>query len=162
MESFHKTVDEIEEILKKNNIWYERLLHKPVRTSEEAAEVRKEYDISQGAKALIVRIKSGGEKKFVMLVLPGDKRFDVKKAKEILDTKDIRFASEEEVEKITEGIKPGGVPPFGNLFNLPVYADKCVFNREKIIFIAGDKSISIGMYSEDYKNLVKPKVCLLT
>jgi len=160
--NFHKTVKEIETILEKNNVWYERFEHEEVRTSEEAANVREGYNISQGAKALIVRIKKTGEKKFIMLVLPGDKRFDVKKTKEILDAKDIRFASEEEVEKITNGIKPGGVPPFGNLFNLPVYADRRVFDQEKIIFNAGDKRISIGMYSEDYKNLVKPNIELLT
>ena len=69
-----------------------------------------------------------------MIVLPGAARFDSKKARDILNAKDIRFASEEEVENITNGVKSGGVPPFGNLFNIPVYVDQSLLENEKIIF----------------------------
>lgn len=159
---FHKTVGVIEKILKDNTVWYERFEHEAVRTSEEAAAVRRNYDISQGTKALIIRTKKNGEKQFAMIVVSGDKKFDTKKAKEVLKAKDIRFATEDEVLEITDGVKPGGVPPFGNLFNLPVYADDSVFTHEKIIFNAGDKQISIGMHSKDYKEIVAPIIVSIT
>lgn len=154
---YHFVVQKIKELLEKNNIWFETFEHEPVRTSEEAAKVRPGYSLKQGAKAIIVRIKKrGGEKYFTMLVVPGDRRFDTDKVKSLLDAKDIRFATEEEVEEITGGVEVGGVPPFGNLFSLKVVADPTLFENEKIVFNAGDKRFSVAMKSVDYDKIVDP------
>ena len=59
------------------------------------------------------------------------------------------------------------MPPFGNLFmvseaepfGLKVFVDKKVLENEKIVFNAGDKRFSIGMYSKDWLKLVDPEVC---
>jgi len=93
-----------------------------------------------------------------MLVLPGVSRFDVNRVKQLFEAKDIRFATEQEVDDLTIGVKPGGVPPFGNLFGLEVIVDPRLLENEKIIFNAGDKSFSVGMYSKDYLQLVDPQV----
>jgi len=155
---YHKTCYEIKKILDTNNVWFEVFEHKPVRTSEEAAKIRTGYTLHQGAKALIVRVKSSGEKRFVMLVVPGDKRLDNKKVKSVLEATDVRFASETEVKEVTGGVLPGGVPPFGNLFGLQVYVDPGVLGNKRIVFNAGDRRVSLGMKSEDYFSLVKPNV----
>ena len=153
---YHPVVDKIKSILNANKLWYESFEHAPVKTSIEAAQVRTGYTLAQGAKALIVRVKKNGEKYFVMLVLPGDKRFDKDRAKKVLESNDIRFATEEEIGTITDGVKIGGIPPFGNLFNLKVFADPSVLRNEKIIFNAGDRGFSIAMKAHDYENLVDP------
>ena len=156
---YNALTQKIQELLKQNGFWYEAFEHEPVRTSEEAAKIRPNYTIEQGAKAIILRIKvSAEEKYFIMLVVPGDKRFDEKKVKDLLNAKDIRFATEEEVMNITDGVIPGGIPPLGNLFNLRTLVDPLIFENEKIIFNAGDKKFSIGMKSEDYKKLAKPEI----
>ncbi len=156
---YHKTVEEIKNLLVQNGAWFETFEHESVRTSEDAAKVRTGYSLSQGAKAMLVRVKkSAGEKLFAMLVVPGDKRFDIDKVKTLFSAKDIRFATEDEVKEITSGILPGGIPPFGNLFGLKVIADPSLFENEKIIFNAGDRSFSIAMKSEDYKKIVGPEI----
>lgn len=155
---YHPIVEKIKSLLLENNAFYETFEHEPVRTSEEAAQVRTGYTLSQGAKALILRVKQGSEKKFIMLVISGDKKFDKNKVKNNLDSKDIRFATEGEVAEITDGVQVGGVPPFGNLFGLSVYTDPGIFTNEKIIFNAGDRRYSIGMKAEDYNKIVKPTV----
>lgn len=152
----HPVAKKIVELLQSNNYWFETFEHEEVRTSEEAAKVRTGYVLNQGAKAIILRIKQNGEKKFVMLVLSGKDRFDKEKVMNQLQTKDIRFATEEEVVKITNGVLPGGIPPFGNLFSLPVYVDSKLLINEKIIFNAGDRGFSVAMKSKDYVNLVQP------
>jgi prolyl-tRNA editing enzyme YbaK/EbsC (Cys-tRNA(Pro) deacylase) len=162
LSKYHPCVTQILEILDQKNIWYEVFEHEPVRTSEEAAEARPRYELKQGTKALILRVKRSGEKFFVMVVVPGNLRFENKKVKDLLGSQDIRFAFEEEVSKITDGIKLGGLPPFGNLFNLNVYADPKVFNNEVIVFNAGDKRVSLAMKSSDYQELVHPQVADLT
>ncbi len=158
---FHKVVYKIKELIAQKGYWYEYLEHEPVRTSEEASKIRgNKYNLSQGAKALIIRCKRGknSERFYVMLVIPGDKKFDKKKTQAILGVKDTSFATEEQVAEITDGIQVGGVPPFGNLFDLEVYVDKKVLENEKIIFNAGDKRISIALKVEDYLKLVNPKI----
>jgi len=145
-------------------MWFDYMEHVPVKTSEEAARIRpKEYTLSQGAKALIVRIREyGGNKYFAMFIVPGDKKFNYQKTKKLFDAKDIRFATEEEVAGFTKGVEVGGVPPFGNLFGLKVFADQKVFNNDKIIFNAGDKRVSVAIFTEDYKKLVDPQVVDIT
>jgi Ala-tRNA(Pro) deacylase len=162
VETCHPVVEKIVRSLEQAQAWFERFEHGEVRTSEEAAAVRQDYIISQGSKALIVRLKKAGEKQFVMLVVPGDRRFDPTKARSVLGVSDLRFAREDEVSDLTGGIKPGGIPPWGNLFGLKVYADTHVFDNEKIVFNAGDRRVSIGMYATDYKKLVDPIVVDLT
>lgn len=156
---YHFVVEKIKNLLKESSIEFETFEHIPVRTSEEAAAIRTGYTIEQGSKALIARVKESGKgKRFVMFVVPGHKRFNPVKIKENLGLGDIRFATEQEVSEITEGVLPGGVPPFGNLFNLEVFVDQTLFNNERIVFNAGDKRYSIAMKSSDYKNVVNPVV----
>jgi Ala-tRNA(Pro) deacylase len=156
--SEHPIAQRITGLLDQHKCWYETFEHEQVRTSEEAAKLRPNYTLEQGAKAILLRVKvpSVG-KKFVMLVLPGSQKFDSAKVKPLLHSNDIRFATEEEVDIITGGVKPGGVPPFGNLFDIEVVCDKKLFESEKIIFNAG-RNYSIGMKSEDYKMLVSPLI----
>jgi Ala-tRNA(Pro) deacylase len=159
LSKYHPVVAQIIELLEKNSCWFETFEHKPVRTSEEAAKIRTGYSISQGAKALIVRIKiTNSDKKFVMLVVPADKRFDPAKVKAMFNAKDVRFATEEEVSDLTSDVQPGGVPPFGNLFNLEFIVDPLLFENEKIVFNAGDRSFSVAMKSEDYKRILEPRI----
>lgn len=154
----HPIHQQITDLLRQHDCWFEEFEHQPVRTSEEAAKLRDGYTLQQGAKAIIIRAKVPNTgKKFVMLVMPGDRKFDSPKVKLVLRAKDIRFATEDEVEELTKGVKPGGVPPFGNLFNLEVISDKTLYGNEKIVFNAG-RTTSIGMKSADYKKLVQPVV----
>ena len=159
MVDIHPIASTIENILKEGGFWYERFVHEPVRTSIEAAKLRPEYSIQQGTKSLIVKGKRPHEeKRFFMVVVSGDKQFDKHKLKSETGFSDVRFATPDEVATLTEGILPGGVPPLGNLFGLMVFADTLIFGNEKIIFNAGDRSVSIGMYAEDYRSIVTPEV----
>lgn len=156
---YHKTVKQIIDLLQDNNFWFETFEHEPVRTSEEAAKIRPEYTLHQGAKTIILRIKkTEKERFFAMVVIPGDCRFDKKKVMKVFAARDIRFATEVEVKEITKGVEPGGVPPFGNLFGLKVVVDHSVLENEKIVFNAGDKRFTVAMRSMDFERIVKPEV----
>ena len=80
----------------------------------------------------------------------------------MFNAKDIRFATQEEISNLTNNIQIGGVPPFGNLFNLEVVVDPKLFGNEKIIFNAGDRCFSVAMKSEDFKKIVNPRVNEIT
>jgi len=158
----HPIAARILDLLSQDGAWHQHFAHAPVRTSEEAARLRPGYRLSQGAKALIVRARyGGGARGFVMLVVPGDARFDTGKVKAALGAKDLRFATAEEVADLTGGVEPGGVPPFGNLFGLRVVSDPRLYEHDTIIFNAS-RTHSIAMRSSDYRRLVDPEVADIT
>ncbi len=158
IDNLHPVVQRLRTLLDERGCWYESFQHQAVRTSEEAAATRPGYSLQQGAKAIILRVKrSKKDKFFVMLVFPANHKFDSKIVKTHFQARDIRFASEDEVIALTDGVLPGAVPPFGNLFNLPVYADPKLFDLERIVFNAGDRRFSLAIYSADYRRLVSPQ-----
>ncbi len=159
IDNLHPVVAQITGLLNEQGCWYETFEHEAVRTSEEASNTRPNYTLQQGAKAILLRVKkSKKDKFFVMLVFPADRRFDNGTVKAYFEAKDIRFATEDEVGQLTGGVQPGGVPPFGNLFDLPVYVAPELFDNERIVFNAGDRRFSVGMLSADYRRLVEPTV----
>lgn len=160
---YHPLVEKIKSILKERGVWFESFEHEPVRTSEDAARIRDGYSLGQGAKAIIVRVKlAGGGESFAMLVLSGDRRFDNEKVKRLLGAKDVRFAAQNEIRSIGEGVEAGGIPPFGNLFGIKVIADPKLLSNKKIVFNAGDRRYSIAMESKDYVEIVGPEVAPIT
>ena len=109
--------ERLEEHLRQAGVVFTILRHEPVFTSEQAAAVRG-TPLASGAKALV--LKAGD--RFVLLVLPADRKLDSRKARAALGVKALRFATKEEVLELT-GLQPGAIPPFGSLFNLPTHCD---------------------------------------
>lgn len=157
--TYHPLTQTITTLLQENDYWFESFEHQPVLTSHEAAQIRTGYSLEQGAKALIIQVKKNQlDRYFVMLVVPGNTKFTSSKVKSLLATKNFRFATEEEISHLTNGVKIGGIPPMGNLFGIKVLVDKSILDQPKIIFNAGDRSYSIAMKTEDYLELVKPEI----
>ena len=144
-------LDQIKLLLKENGITYKEICHAPTKTSEESAVARRE-PLKIGAKALLVKAKD----EFVLCIIPADKRLDTKKVKETLKSKDLRFADEEELKKVTGCVK-GAVPPFGHLLGVKMIVDKTLFEEENMAFNAGSLEHSIKMKTKDYRNLTPPE-----
>ncbi|HEY1835991.1 MAG TPA: YbaK/EbsC family protein [Candidatus Saccharimonadales bacterium] len=147
----HTIGQKITSLLQSHSCWFETFKHEPVRTSEQAAATRPGYTLAQGAKI------SGEGKRFIMLVMPANQKFNSAKVKAVARAKDIRFATEDEVATITNGVMPGGVPPFGNMLGLQVICGSSLFKNEKIVFNAA-RDFSIAMRAADYRKLVQPLV----
>src|SRR5438105_10689415 len=148
--------ERIETFLKQSGASFTASRHEPVFTSEQAAAVRG-TSLASGAKALVIK---AGEK-FVLIVLPADRKLDSKKARDVFGVKSIRFASKQEVEQLT-GLQPGSIPPFGSLFNLPTYCDPALGENPSINFNAGDHAISVQMSYADYVAVEKPMLTTVT
>ncbi|EDQ84493.1 uncharacterized protein MONBRDRAFT_12776 [Monosiga brevicollis MX1] len=161
---YHPVVQQILDVLTTNDCWHQTFEHDAVLTSEAAAATRPGYGLHQGAKAIVVRykVKGAATPRHAMLVLPADAKFDNRAARKALGTKDIRFAPEDEVATLTGNVLPGGVPPFGNLFQLDVLVDRKLLDNERIVFNAGDRRFSVAMLLQDYLRLVDPTVCDFT
>jgi Ala-tRNA(Pro) deacylase len=136
--------DRIERLLAGQGAAYQVLRHAPVFTSAEAAAIRG-TSLASGAKALVCKADGA----FHLIVLPADRRLDGKLARAGRGWKSLRFATAEEVLRLT-GLAPGSIPPFGSLFDLSTLCDEALGENPTINFNAGDHAISIGMTYADY------------
>jgi len=138
--------------------------HKAVLTCEEAAEVRG-VALASGAKAML--IKDTGKKlskegvTYYLAVLSAANRFSSKQFKKTISCKSFRFATPEEVHEVT-GCLPGAVPPFGNIFGVPVWVDRSLGKNESINFNCGLRTKSISMKYDDYFKVEGPTFQVFT
>src|SRR5215468_4123027 len=139
--------------LHERGVTFRLLEHAPVSTSEEAARVRG-TPREAGAKALVLLAQD----RPVHVVLPGHRRVDNAQLRAILGTRTLRFATPEELLSLT-GCVPGAVPPFGNLFGLPVLLDAVLAARDEVAFNAGSPAVSVTMRAADVVRLSGARVC---
>jgi Ala-tRNA(Pro) deacylase len=138
-------------LLEQQGVPHQVLRHEPVYTSEDAARVRG-TTLASGAKALVCK----ADDRFVMFVLPADRRLASKLVRRTMGLRNLRFADREEVAQVT-GLTPGSIPPFGCLFGLETWCDARLAEQEVINFNAGDHAISISMRYADYERVEQPK-----
>jgi len=143
----------IKEFLDQNKVRYQVKGHPEVYTAQEIAAV---LHVPGKELAKVVMIKAGD--RFVMTVLPASWRIDMARLKDILESKEVRLATEEEFKDLFPDCEIGAMPPFGNLYGLDVYVDKALTENEDIFFQAGNHIESIKMRYKDYSDLVKPRI----
>jgi Ala-tRNA(Pro) deacylase len=136
--------ERLKQLLDATGVSYRVTRHAPVFTSEEAAAVRG-TSLASGAKALVCK----ADDRFVLIVLPADRKLDSKSLRKTSGIKSLRFASREEVEQLT-GLAPGSIPPYGSLFGLATWCDERLAENTEINFNAGDHAISISLSYADY------------
>lgn len=142
----------IKKILVNNQVEFQEFEHPPVKTSEEAARIRK-TDISHGAKALIFE----ADKKPILIVVPGNLRVDTKKFKALYSIKDLRMLTPQEILD-NFGLEVGSIAPFGNVLGIPTYFDQALSSNIVVDFNAGFLTKSIEIKYRDLENIVKPVI----
>ena len=140
------------DLLSCQGVSFDLMHHAPVFTSEEAAAVRG-TTLASGAKALVCK----GDDRFLLIVLPADRKLASKLARKELEIKGLRFASREEVEQLTS-LTPGSIPPFGSLFGLETWCDRSLADQPRINFNAGDHTVSISMSFRDFVSVENPRM----
>ena len=150
--------DKIVAFLKEHHVAFKLEEHEDTPTSAQAANVRSkmlgipsEEVLKRAAKSMILR----SDGRFFQFVLPGDKKIDFKKVKKILGSTSTSLATPDEVLQVTS-VQIGGVPPFGNLFGIPVYLERSMLVNEQLDCNAGSRGISLTMNVADYVTVVKP------
>lgn len=152
-----KQTEEIIDFLEKNKIKHEVIIHKAIHTAEEASKERN-VPVSMGVKSLIFKINKND---FNLILVRGDKRANLKELKKLLQVKNIRLASSEEVLEIS-GCQIGSVHPFGNLMNLEIIMDSSILENEIIDFNIGQHTHSCEMKTKDFIQLLNPRILEFT
>ena len=143
MDLSNKTID----FLNDKNIKFERIVLE--REPKWADDIVKLYwlNLNQILKTLLFIWKEP-----VLLVLPWNKKVDLKKLKKILNIKNIRIASFDEVEDIT-WYKVNGIWPFGFDKKIRKIIDKKSFEVENVSIWSGEAKIWLLLKSSDLKKI---------
>lgn len=145
--------DKLEKYFHDNGVKFQAMTHATAYTAQDVAAAQKVKG-KQVAKVVMVLANA----KSVMLVLPASYRIDFAKLKGVLAAKEARLAKEEEFSTLFPDCDPGAMPPFGNLYNVPVYVDKSLTEDPEIVFNAGSHRDTMKIAYRDYARLAQPNV----
>lgn len=139
--------------LDREQIRYTVISHSPAFTAQEIAAAS---HISGRELAKTVMIKIDGE--LAMAVLPASYRVDVRVLGELACAVRIEMAHESDFRSCFPGCETGAMPPFGNLFDIPVYVADELAEDDFIAFNAGSHTELIQMHYRDFERLVQPRI----
>lgn len=141
--------------LDQNQVSYEVTTHPEAYTSQEVAAA-----LHKSGKRLakVVMVKAGDQ--LVMCVLPAHELIDIGRLENILGSKQVRLATEEEFKDLFPDCDVGAMPPFGHLYNVPVYLDERLAEYDKFYFEAGSHTEIVTMSMDDYRRMVSPQIAL--
>ena len=98
------------------------------------------------------------DNKMIALVLPATLRVSLDKARANLGGKEVRLAHEPEFAATFPDCEVGTMPPFGNLYSLPVYVESHLVGQETIVFPVGTPTDTMSLRYNDFAQLVHPTV----
>ena len=103
------------------------------------------------AKPVIVSI----DDELAMIVVPAPMQVDLDKARQVLG--EVRLADESEFADRFTDCERGAEPPFGNLYDMPVYLDESMSEPSEIVFRDGTHTQTMRMDFSDYVRIVSPQ-----
>jgi Ala-tRNA(Pro) deacylase len=142
----------LQALLVKSRIEYELMPHREAFTAQEVAQATH----VRGRRLAKVVVLRAGRDHYLMAVIPASCHVDLETVERISGLKGLAVASEGELLRLFPDCEAGAMPPFGNLYGLPVYLDECFARQEHIIFQAGNHHEVIRIPFTDYERLAGP------
>jgi len=145
--------ERLESHLNQNHIAYSLILHSPTRSAQFAASV---MHLPGKGVAKSVALRAG--KKIILVVLPASYHINLEKLSAIAGAK-VRLLEMDKCDELFPDCETGAIPPFGELYGVPVYLDEALAEDVEIVFSAGTLSESVRIGNADFVRLVNPRVC---
>ena len=145
--------ERMEEYLRENDVPFEIMAH---RTAYTMPEVAAALGVSgkQVAKVVIVR----ADDRMLMFVVASPDRLDFDRVRASLGAQSISLAKENEFASLFPGCATGAMPPFGNLYDVPVYVDQALAEQTDIVFRVGTHRHTMKVAYADFERLAQPTV----
>lgn len=127
--------------------------HPAFYTSQELARIE---HVAGGRMAKVVMVFADDQP--AMLVLPAPAQVSVEGAAAALGRRRVRLAHEEEFTPLFPDCDAGAMPPFGNLYGVPVYVDAGLAKEGQIVFQAGTHRHTMEVAFADFVRLTHPRI----
>ena len=130
---------------------YEIVHHRRRFTAQHTAE-----DVHTSGKRFAKTVFLWVDGRPAMAVLPADRHVDLSRLRKLTGATTAELATENEMKGLCPDCETGAEPPFGNLYDLPVYLAPELALYDEITFNAGTHEDAIRMNYDTYTRLVKP------
>jgi Ala-tRNA(Pro) deacylase len=145
------------EFLDSHNVKYLIISHSIAYTAQDTAAL---VHLSGKKLAKTVIVKVDGI--LAMVVVPACLHVDLDLLRWNTGALNVELATEQEFQSAFPDCETGAMPPFGNLYDMPVYADESLAAQEEITFTAGTHRELLRMAWADMARLVDPQIVQLT
>ena len=147
------TAPRLHEYLDEHGVDYETHTHERAVSAQRlaAAEHHTGWDV---AKPVILKV--GGE--LAMAVLPAPLEIDLERAREVFGGNTVELAAEDEFADAFGDCESGAEPPFGNLYDMPVFLDEHLRERSEMICRDGSHTETLTLATNDFVRLVQPEI----
>jgi Ala-tRNA(Pro) deacylase len=144
-------------LLDQSNATYRLIDHVPEGHTEIVSQLRGN-SLFQAAKCIVLMVKIGKKvTRYVLGVVPGDKRIDLNAVKALLQGTYIAFASSDIAERLS-GSVAGTILPFSFNAELELIVDPSLLENEEIYFNAARLDRSMVLKTSDYVALANPRL----
>ncbi len=141
------------EFLDSNHVKYVTITHSTAYTAQEVAALAHIRGRDM-AKTVIVNLDG----KLAMAVLPASQHVDLSLLKAAASAKTVALATEAEFRGKFPECETGAMPPFGNLYGVPVFVEESLTKDKEISFNAGTHNELMRIAYADFDRLVQPTV----
>lgn len=150
-------IQQLTDFLDRNRVKYAVISHSPANTAQETAALA-HVPGRELAKTVLVKLDGA----MAMAVLPASYQVNLARLAEVAGAGRAELATEDEFADSFPGCELGAMPPFGNLYGMPVLVAKGLAEDKEIAFNAGSHSELVRMRYEDFARLVQPRVASFT
>jgi prolyl-tRNA editing enzyme YbaK/EbsC (Cys-tRNA(Pro) deacylase) len=119
-------------------IYYEVAEHGLVNTALEEARA---YNAPPHRTVKTVVLRARG--RYVLALIPASESLNMKKARELLGNRDVRLATEAEIERDLGAFEAGALPPFGWRMPAPELFDRRLLDPGWVVVNGGDRRHSL-------------------
>jgi len=135
---------------------YTTLHHDRTVTAHETASAT---HLSRNLFAKTVMLKIDGT--LAMMVMPTSYRIDLVRLSRALGGPMVELADETEFKDAFPDCEVGAMPPFGNLYGLPVFVDSRLASQTEVAFNAGTHTDAVRMPYKEFERLAQPELLWL-
>jgi len=143
--------EKLRAFLDDNHVRYVSIGHSPAFTAQELAA---KAHVPGRAFVKSVMIRADG--KHYQVALNANQRVDLEKIREHLGARECHLETEDEFRSLFPDCELGAMPPFGNLYGVPVLADRRLWDDDQIAFNAGNHRYVVQMDFSDFRRLARP------
>jgi Ala-tRNA(Pro) deacylase len=145
------------ELLDSEGISYRLIAHPPEGRTDAASALRG-HPLDQAAKSVLVRVASGKRsRRYVLAVVPGDRRVDLTALAGRYRARQAAFASRDVAERLAGSVS-GSFAPFAFGADLDLLVDDRLLVHDEIYFNACRLDVSVALPVADYLALARPEI----
>jgi Ala-tRNA(Pro) deacylase len=145
--------EKLRKFLDLRKVKYVAIQHSMAFTAQEIAE-----SVHVPGKMLAKTVVVNLDGEMAMVVLRATDQVSLERLAKVLGVKRAALARETDFLHRFEDCEVGAMPPFGNLYGMPLYMDRTLSEQPEIVFNAGSHLEVVRMAFRDYARLASPNL----